>query len=39
MRKALLLKFAVIKEIVQEKTDTRLQQALEKVAPTLLRFE
>jgi hypothetical protein len=39
MRKALLLKFAVIKEIVQEKTDTRLQQALEKVFPTLLRFK
>lgn len=39
MRKALLLKFAVIKEIVQEKTDTRLQQALEKVSPTLLRFK
>ena len=39
MRKALLLKFAVIKEIVQEKTDTRLRQALEKVSPTLLRFK
>jgi hypothetical protein len=39
MRKALLLKFAVIKEIVQEKTDTRLQQELEKVSPTLLRFK
>ncbi len=38
MRKALLLKFAVIKEIVQEKTDTRLQQELEKVSPSLLRF-
>ncbi len=38
MRKALLLKFAVIKEIVQEKTDTRLQQELEKVSPTLLNF-
>jgi Fe-S-cluster containining protein len=39
MRKALLLKFAVIKEIVQEKTDTRLQQTLEKVSPTLLVFK
>jgi Fe-S-cluster containining protein len=39
MRKALLLKFAVIKEIVQEKTDTRLQQELEKVSPNLLHFE
>ena len=38
MRKALLLKFAVIKEIVQEKTDTRLQQELEKVSSTLLGF-
>ena len=38
MRKALLLKFAVIKEIVQEKTDTRLQQELEKVSPTLTGF-
>jgi len=39
MRKALLLKFAVIREIVQEKTDTRLQQELEKVSPTLLHFK
>ena len=39
MRKALLLKFAVIKEIVQEKTDRYLQQALEKVSPTLLDFK
>ena len=38
MRKALLLKFAVIKEIVQEKTDTRLQQELENVSSTLLGF-
>jgi len=36
MRKALLLKFAVIKEIAQEKTDTRLQEALEKVSPGVL---
>ena len=39
MRKALLLKFAVIKEIVQEKRDTRLQQELDKVSPTLLHFK
>jgi Fe-S-cluster containining protein len=38
MRKALLLKFAVIKEIIKEKTDTRLQQELEKISPTLLGF-
>ena len=38
MRKALLLKFAVIKEIVKEKTDTRLQQELEKVSPTVMGF-
>jgi hypothetical protein len=38
MRKSLLLKFAVIKEIIEEKTDTRLQQELEKVSPTLLGF-
>ena len=39
IRKALLLKFAVIKEIVQEKTDTRLKRELEKISPTLLRFK
>lgn len=39
MRKALLLKFAVIKEIVQEKKDKRLQQELEKISPTLMHFK
>jgi len=38
IRKALLLKFAVIKEIVQKRTDTRLQQELEKITPSLLHF-
>jgi len=38
MKKALLLKFAVIKEIVQKGTDTRLQEALRKVPPDVLRF-
>jgi Fe-S-cluster containining protein len=37
IRKALLLKFAVIKEMVQKKTDTGLQEALEKVSPDALR--
>jgi hypothetical protein len=37
-RKALLLKFAVIREIVQRGTDTRLQDALGKVSPDMLRF-
>lgn len=38
MRKALLLKFAVIKEIVQKETDTRLKEALEKVSPGVLTY-
>ena len=37
MRKALLEKFAVIKEIVQEGDETRLQKILEKVSPDMLR--
>jgi len=37
MRKALLLKFAVIKEMIQKGTDTRLQESLEKVSPDALR--
>ncbi len=37
MRKALLLKFAVIKEILQKRTHKRLQEALEKVSPDALR--
>jgi dsDNA-specific endonuclease/ATPase MutS2 len=36
IRKAMLLKFAVIKEMVQKGTDTRLQEALEKVSPDAL---
>jgi hypothetical protein len=38
-RKALLQKFVVIKEIVQKGTDLHLQEELEKVSPSLLRFE
>ena len=38
VRKALLLKFAVIKEMVQKGTNTRLQEILEKVSPDTLRF-
>ena len=38
MRKALLEKFVVIKEIVQKGTDTRLQEVLKKVSPDVLRF-
>ena len=37
MRKALLLKFAVIKKMIQKGTDTRLQESLEKVSPDALR--
>ena len=37
MRKALLEKFAVIKEIVQEGDETRLQKILEKVSPEMLK--
>ena len=37
MRKALLLKFAVIKEIVQKGTNMRLQETLEKVSPDIIR--
>jgi len=38
MRKAVLLKFAVIKEMVQEGTDTRLQKVLAIVSPAILRL-
>jgi len=38
LRKTLLLKFAVIKEIVQKGTDLRLEEALGKVSPDVLRF-
>ena len=38
MRKAVLLKFAVVKEIVKDGTDMRLQEALVKVSPDVLRF-
>jgi len=38
MRKALLVKFAVIKEIVQKGTDERLLEVLGKVSPGILRF-
>jgi Fe-S-cluster containining protein len=37
MRKALLEKFAVIKEIVQEGSDGRLQKILDKVSPDMLK--
>jgi len=36
MKKALLLKFAVIREIVQNGTDARLQETLVKVSPDML---
>ena len=36
MRKALLLKFAVIKELVQKGTDIHLQESLKKVSPDAL---
>lgn len=38
MKKALLLKYAVIKEITQKGTDMRLQEALGKISPQALRF-
>ena len=37
MKKALLEKFAVIKEIVQDGTDTRLQKTLQKISSQVLR--
>ncbi len=38
MKKTVLLKYAVIKEIVNTFTETRLQEALKKVSAPLLRF-
>ena len=38
MKKALLEKLMVIKEILQKGTETRLQRALDKVSPDMLNF-